>query len=157
MIRRFPRTRLLVSLLAALLCGCDKTPTSSLPVTHMRLGSKDFTLEIATTPEQQAIGLMHRDSMAQDHGMIFVFPDEIQRAFWNEHVHFSLDLIFLDSNGTIVSIKQLQAWSTDNVPSDAAARYAIELNAGVAQSVGLAVGTRLSIPSDILGPAPTGR
>ncbi len=148
---------LILSLLAALLCACNKTPTSSLPTTQMQLGSKDFTLEIARTPEQQAIGLMHRENMDQDHGMIFVFPDEIERVFWNQHVHFSLDLIFLDSNGTIVSLKQLQAWSTDNVPSGAPARYAIELNAGIVQNLGLTVGTRLSIPRDILGTSATTR
>ena len=134
--------------------GCDKKSDSSLPITQMQIGNETFNLEIATSSKDQEIGLMHRDHLDTDHGMIFVFPDEQVRDFWNHEVHFSLDLIFLNSAGDVVSIKLLQAWNERSVSSDVPAKYAIELNAGTADKIGLKVGAHLTVPPDALNPPP---
>jgi uncharacterized membrane protein (UPF0127 family) len=136
--------------LIAALIGCDQRPASSLPVTRMQIGSETFNLEIATSFHDQEVGLMHRDQMDSDHGMIFIFPDEAERSFWNHDVHFSLDLIFLDAGGTVVSVKRLDAYSERGVSSDAKAKYAIELNAGTAKRINLKSGMQLALPPEAL-------
>jgi uncharacterized membrane protein (UPF0127 family) len=133
--------------------GCDKVSDNSLPVTQMQIGSGTYNLEIATTSEEQTVGLMHRDHLDPDHGMIFVFPDEQGRDFWNHDVHFPLDLLFLTSGGDIASIKHMDAWSERDTPSDVPAMYVIELNAGTAAKLGLKVGDHLDIPKDARSPA----
>jgi uncharacterized membrane protein (UPF0127 family) len=84
--------------------------------------------------------------------MIFPSSDEKERVYWNHDVHFPLDLIFLDGSGAVVSIKRLETFSDRNVSSDAAAQYAIELNAGSAQRLHVEVGQHLEIPKEALRP-----
>jgi hypothetical protein len=144
--------RHLIFFLLLWVAGCGRTSPTVLPTTHMQIGGQDFSLEIATTPHEQEVGLMHRDYLGADQGMIFPSSDEKERVYWNHDVHFPLDLIFLDGSGAVVSIKRLETFSDRNVSSDAAAQYAIELNAGSAQRLHVEVGQHLEIPKEALRP-----
>jgi hypothetical protein len=138
-------------LLIAALAGCEHRQ-SDLPVVSMKIGSKSFDIEIASTPVAQETGLMKRDSMPADHGMIFVFPDEQLREFWMKNTRFPLDIVFLDTSGKVVSIKQMRAYDQHTTSSDAPARFAIELNDGAAVNAGISAGDRVTIPSQVLKP-----
>jgi len=152
-VKHRPAAILAVFLLLLAPAGCDwKSADSSLPVTRMKIGPETFNLEIATSQRDQELGLMHRDGMASDHGMIFPFPDEQVRSFWNHDVRFNLDLIFLDAGGAVVSIKTLEAYNEKAVSSDVIAKYAIELNAGTAKRIHLSVGDRLEVPKEARNP-----
>jgi hypothetical protein len=134
--------------------GCDwKSSDSSLPVTRMKIGSEEFNLEIAVSDHDQELGLMHRDGMDSDHGMIFPMARQEVQKFWNHDVRFPLDVIFLDSGGRVVSIKRLEPFDERTVPSDVPAKYAIELNAGTVNRLHLSVGDRLEVPKDAVNPA----
>ena len=134
--------------------GCDwKSADSSLPVTRMKIGPENFNLEIATSEHDQELGLMHRDGMDSDHGMIFPLADEKVQTFWNHDVRFNLDLIFLDAGGAVVSLKHLEAYNEKGVSSDVIAKYAIELNAGTVDRIHLKLGDRLEVPKDAVNPA----
>jgi uncharacterized membrane protein (UPF0127 family) len=131
-----------------LLCGCAKvaTPTHSLTTATMKIGHETFTLEIANRDEERYRGLMYRDSMPRDHGMIFVFPDTAPRSFWMKDTRIPLDILYLDTNGVVVSIHQMKPYDLSGVHSDKPAKYAIELNQGAADRAGVKVGDRLDIP-----------
>ncbi len=145
--------RIFISLLFAVaLIGCDRTPVSSLPVTRMRIGAESFNLEIATSFHDQTVGLMHRDHLDPDHGMIFPLPEEKEQIFWNHDVHFPLDVVFLSGKGDIVSIVRLEAFNDRGVSSQVPAKYAIELNAGTAARLKLKPGDHLDVPKDALAP-----
>lgn len=132
--------------------GCkDQAPAAApaaggIPTTQMKIGSRMFTLEIARTEDQQQTGLMRRDSMPADHGMIFVFGDDQVRNFWMKNTRFPLDIVFADARGKIVSVHQMAAFDESNTSSDSPARYAIELNKGLAADVGVKPGDMLEIP-----------
>jgi hypothetical protein len=129
--------------------GCSSSqPASALPTTNMHLGKADFVIEIANTDPVRMHGLMERDSMPNNHGMIFVFPDEQPREFWMKNTRFPLDIAYLNSAGQIVSIKQMKAYDLTGVPSDGAAKYAIELNLGIASAAGLKPGDHIDIPPE---------
>ncbi len=133
--------------------GCDtESPPTPLPTTSMHLGQANFTIEIANTDPTREFGLMKRDTMPPNHGMIFVFSDETPRSFWMKNTRIPLDIAFLDHNGQVVSIKQMKAYDLTSVPSDAAAKYAIELNLGAAQAAGLKVGDHVDIPTEAREP-----
>lgn len=134
-------------LLAVLTGGCQQS-SSGLAVVPMRIGSRTFHLEIAATGDAQKTGLMERDSMPDDHGMIFVFGEEGPREFWMKHTRFPLDIIFVNTAGVVVSIKQMEAYDLNITASDKPARYAIELNKGAAESASVKVGDQLSIPPE---------
>jgi uncharacterized membrane protein (UPF0127 family) len=130
------------------LAGCGRTSPTALPTTHMNMNGQDLVLEIATSPHEQELGLMHRDFLGQNQGMIFPFTEMKMRDFWNHDVHFSLDLIFLDGSGSVVSIKRLEAYNESDVSSGVPAQYAVELNAGAAERLHIAVGQHLAIPAE---------
>ncbi|HWB53657.1 MAG TPA: DUF192 domain-containing protein [Tepidisphaeraceae bacterium] len=131
-----------------LLGGCAATqPADGLPTVQMTIGSRTYTLEIANTVATQERGLMRRDSMPSDHGMIFVFATEGPRSFWMHNTRFDLDIIYIAASGKIVSIKHMKAYDETSVPSDGPVKYAIELNAGQAALTGVKPGDVLSIPA----------
>ncbi len=133
-------------LLPCLAGGCSRSQ-SALPVVSMQIGKQSFQIEIAATPESQETGLMKRDSMPDDHGMIFIFPQEKICQFWMKNTRFPLDIVFLNTGGAVVSIHQMVAYDENNLTSsDFPSRYAIELNRGAAAAAGLKVGDVVAIP-----------
>jgi uncharacterized membrane protein (UPF0127 family) len=135
----------LVALLLTAGCVSSSSP-GGLPVTPMRIGSRMFHLEIAGDDASREQGLMERDSMEADHGMIFVFPDCKDRSFWMHHTRFPLDIIFADDHAKVVSIHSMRAYDESNTYSNGPAKYAIELNVGAVAACGVKPGDTLQIP-----------
>ena len=127
---------------------------TDLPIVTVRIGDRDFTLEVADTDPARQKGLMQRDSMPADHGMLFVFPDEQPRSFWMKNTRFPLDIIFLDASGRVDSVKQMRAYDLSSTPSDGPAKYAIELNLGKAAEAGVKKDQVITIPTDVREPRP---
>lgn len=124
-------------------------PTETLVV---RSGDKEytFTVEVASTDRQRARGLMFREEMATDHGMLFVFEGEGDRFFWMKNTPLPLDIIYIDAKGWIVSIAaDTTPFSEDVIPSREPAKYVLELNSGVSAELGLEPGDGVSSPSMI--------
>ena len=130
------------------LFGCNQqtaTP-STLPTVPFVIGSKTYTLEIASTTRVRNKGLMYRDSMPEDHGMIFIFAGETSQSFWMHNTRIPLDILYLDATGRIVSIHRMEAYDEHSTTSKAPAKYAIELNAGQARAAGTKEGDVLNLP-----------
>ena len=127
--------------------GCaGAAPKSDLPTVRMKIGDRTFTLEVAATPASRERGLMFRESMPDDHGMIFVFPDEAMRRFWMMNTKIPLDIIYINAARKIVAIKPMKPHDLIGVTSDEPAKYAIELNKDMARKIGVKVGDVLEIP-----------
>jgi uncharacterized membrane protein (UPF0127 family) len=136
----------LLALLLAAGCGGSATSPSGLPMTAMQIGSRTYQLEIAADDASREHGLMERDSMESDHGMIFVFPDCQDRSFWMHHTRFPLDIIFADDHDKVVSTQSMKAYDESSTYSKGPAKFAIELNVGEAASCGVKPGDTLQIP-----------
>jgi uncharacterized protein len=113
------------------------------------LKAKTFTVEQANDPASQQRGLMFRDSMPADHGMLFNFTDEEPRVFWMKNCHMPLDILYFDKNYKLVSVQQrVPACRSDpcpQYPSERPAQYVLELNAGTADKLGVKPGDALSV------------
>jgi uncharacterized membrane protein (UPF0127 family) len=115
----------------------------------VEIGGKRFTVEVADTQEKQALGLMFRDEMAEDHGMVFVFPNEAPRSFWMKNCRIALDIMYFDKDLKMVSASlntpPCRTESCPSYPSKAPAQYVLELNAGMAERLGIGVGDQLTL------------
>jgi len=157
---RRPSIPFLLPLLSVLLIGlsnCDQqtaTSPSGLPMVSMKIGSQTLNLEVAATDSSREHGLMERDSMPSDHGMIFIFDADTTEPFWMHHTRFPLDILFLDQTGKIVSIANMKAYDESSTFSKGPYRYAIELGSGVAAATGVNAGDALTLPK-LPSPPPT--
>ena len=115
----------------------------------VELKGQRFSIEIAENDATREHGLMDRESMPQDHGMLFVFQDDAPRAFWMKNCKFPQDMLFFDADRRLVSVQHdVPACTADPCPpysSGAPARYVLELNAGQARKLGLAPGDEMQI------------
>lgn len=103
-----------------------------------------FTVELASTAREQEIGLMHRNTMAEDHGMLFDFHEVRRASFWMRNTFIPLDMIFIRANGEIEAIKD-NAVPHSEVPigPQAPVRAVLELVGGAAQKMGIKPGDRV--------------
>ena len=101
-------------------------------------GRYEFEVEIADEPQEQAVGLMHRESMPPRHGMLFDFGVSRMVTMWMRNTILSLDMIFIREDGTIARIaERTTPYSETVIPSGEPVRYVLELNAGMARMIGL--------------------
>ncbi|MFB6190661.1 MAG: DUF192 domain-containing protein [Candidatus Nanohaloarchaea archaeon] len=113
-------------------------------------GNVTLTLEVADSPEEWERGLMERQRLAENHGMLFVFPGERRRVFWMKNTYIPLDIIFIDAHGQVINVEQ--ATPEPGVPedeltlyrSDAPAKYVVEVNQGFAEKNGIGPGSQFS-------------
>ncbi len=106
-----------------------------------------ITAELAVTEEQRQQGLMYREGMKENQGMLFIFEDEDIYSFWMKNMRFSLDILWLDASRRIVHIEEnVPACPSDPCPSYAPsqpAKYVLELVSGSVKKHGLKLGDRL--------------
>lgn len=101
-------------------------------------------IEIADTDYDTQTGLMYRNYIKEHQGMLFVFKDSRPRSFYMKNTKFPLDLIYLDENKTIVSFQEnAQPLNENSLPSNAPAKYVLEINAGLINNWELEVGDRM--------------
>lgn len=119
---------------------------------RVRLAGKWFIVELATTAEEQSLGLMFRDEMADDHGMLFIFPTENWRSFWMKNTRIALDIFYFDAELKLVSVSEntppCRTQRCPSYPSKGPARYVLELNAGKAKQLGVQPGDVLELDLD---------
>lgn len=157
---------LLPTLLATLLavgCGDDAgvrdapgEPLIAFDTATVRIESGDdtmmLTVELAETDDQRAYGLMERDTLAPDRGMLFVYPAarDSSRGFWMYRTWIPLDIAFLDADGRILDIRQMQPCESPNprvcrlYSPGVAYRGALEVNRGWFAEHGVEVGDRVT-------------
>ncbi|MEL0454743.1 DUF192 domain-containing protein [Flavobacteriaceae bacterium SZ-1-7] len=105
----------------------------------------NLDIEIADTEFDRETGLMYRHNMPNNQGMLFVFEDERPRNFYMKNTEIPLDLIYVAANKKIVSFqKNAKPFDESSLPSNAPAKYVLEVNAGLADTWNLRVGDSLS-------------
>jgi hypothetical protein len=101
-------------------------------------------IEIADTPERREIGLMGRPSVGDDQGMLFVFEERQPLSFWMENTIISLDMVFADADGTILTIhRNTIPYSRESYSSTAPGKFVLEVRGGWCDKFGVNVGDRL--------------
>jgi len=116
---------------------------------YVTLKGSRFTVELAETQEKQALGLMFRDNLPDDHGMLFLFPGEAMRSFWMKNTRIPLDIFYFDGDRKLLSVSEntppCRTQRCPRYPSAGPARYVLELNAGKAAELGVQPGDLLEL------------
>jgi uncharacterized membrane protein (UPF0127 family) len=119
---------------------------------YVELKGKRFTVEVAESQEKQALGLMFRETMPDDHGMVFIFPAEGMRSFWMKNTKIPLDIFYFDEDLKLVNVSEntppCRSSRCPGYPSTGPAKYVLELNAGKAAELGARPGDELKLYLD---------
>lgn len=122
-------------------------PQVTLPVETLFFGDVKLIAEIADSQDERRAGLAHRQHLAKNHGMLFVYTDSLVRYFTMRDTLFDLSIAFLDEAGVILEIQKMQAQASDLYQSKRAARYALEVNRDWFDENALKAGDRMSLPA----------
>ena len=110
-------------------------------------GDHVFTVEIADDPEEITTGLMNRESMDADAGMLFDFGQPREAAMWMKNTLIPLDMVFADSEGVVISVHENAVpGDLTPIPSAGEAQYVLEINGGLAAQLGIAEGSEMQHP-----------
>ena len=104
-----------------------------------------FKVEVADTEEKQTQGLMHRTSMRNDQGMLFIMEEEEIHSFWVDEIYIPLDVVFIDVNKEVVFIaKGTEPKSQEPIRSLSPSQYILQIKAGIADKEDIKVGDRVN-------------
>ncbi|WP_308990491.1 DUF192 domain-containing protein [Mariniflexile litorale] len=148
----------LISILTLSVFACkeDKKPIKQTDISFKKEGelsifklvdstSLKIDIEIADTDFDIQTGLMYRDSMKKNQGMLFVFDDETERYFYMKNTKIALDLVYINGAKKIVSFqKNAKPFDETSLPSNEPAKYVLEVNAGLTDEWSLTVGDSIS-------------
>jgi len=108
-------------------------------------GADTVVAEIAGTAEAREQGLMYRESLGENAGMLFVFDRAEVRSFWMQNTYIPLDIAYLDSSMVIINILAMEPQSTDLYEAEAPTLFALEVNQGWFAAHGIRAGARAEI------------
>ncbi len=127
-----------------LLAACLGTAAhAQLPVTELAVGMHRVQAEVADSMGSRMTGLMHRKSMAQNAGMVFVFEDLAPHCMWMKNTLIPLSVAFIDESGAIINVADMQPHSEQSHCAARPARYALEMNKGWFAQRGIKPGAKL--------------
>jgi uncharacterized membrane protein (UPF0127 family) len=120
--------------------------SSALETTTIGVGSVKLVVEVADDPLERSLGLMYRESLPEERGMLFVYPDEQPRAFWMKNTLIPLSIAFADAKGSIIAIMDMAPDDgRTHYRSPGPAMYALEVNQGWFQRNGVKVGSEIRL------------
>ncbi len=136
---------LLAGLAPARPAGADAAETLRIVTQN---GHFTFDVEIADTPDKRARGLMFRESMAEDAGMLFIFERDQVASFWMKNTEIPLDMLFIARDGRIADMhRNAQPHSLRSIRSKMPVFAVLEINAGLTARLGIRVGDRVEHPA----------
>ena len=164
-LQAFRRCRMaLLLLLAAALAGSDcqsltprgskdRNDLSAMHTIQIAIRNRTtYTAYVADTSETEMLGLMNvtDTELAENQGMIFVFPYDRPLSFWMRNTIIPLDIAYIRSDGTIVKTYTMEPLNEAGYPSIEPARFALEVRGGQFAKHGIAVGDHVTIPAELL-------
>jgi uncharacterized membrane protein (UPF0127 family) len=126
----FRNLRLFAAALAVAGVSHAATPSAGLPTVALSINGHPITAEVAATPAQREMGLMHRFSLRPDHGMVFVFESMQPQAFWMKNTFIPLSIAFIAPDGRIINIDDMAPQDESLHWSRGPALYALEMRKG---------------------------
>jgi hypothetical protein len=135
-----------------LLAFCSREPWAQegkKSLLALTIKGKTIKVEVARTEKEKERGLMFRERLGKDRGMLFVYEGEEIRPFWMKNTRLPLSIAFIDKGGKIVDIQDMEPFSLQTHISVYPAKYALEMNQGWFERNGIKVGDFVKIPPTV--------
>lgn len=130
--------------------SCSSHSNISNNITYeINIHDKKPRVEVAFRQKERTIGLMFRDKLDNDHGMLFIYPQEHNLSFWMKNTRIPLSIAFINSSETITQIEPMAPYSLTSHTSTAKVRFALEMEEGWFRKNGITVGSKVDFPSEI--------
>lgn len=130
-------------LLCLTLCFICTSVQAAMPLMELNIGKHALTAEVAHTDPDRMQGLMHRRMLPENRGMLFVFPNIAHHGMWMMNTYVPLSVAFIDNNGVIINIEDMQPHTRDSHSAKKPVRYALEMNLGWFRKRGIGPGAKL--------------
>ncbi|MFW5688729.1 MAG: DUF192 domain-containing protein [Spirochaetota bacterium] len=139
------RILLLLLLSGVLASGCSQSQERY----GLTIAGQEFLVEVADEPDTRQRGLMERRELDERHGMLFVFPSSEPRSFWMKNTYIPLSIAYIDARFVIREIHDMEPLSLEPVRSRFPAKYALEVNQGAFDRLGIEAGDRLVLSDEL--------
>jgi uncharacterized protein len=130
-------------LAAAAFAVWSSAAVADLPVIVLNIAGHPLTAEVAATDAQRTTGLMHRRMLPENRGMLFVFPEVALHGMWMMNTYVPLSVAFIDRDGTIINIADMQPQTETAHTAARPAQYALETNQGWFAKRGIKAGAKV--------------
>ena len=136
------RAAVIAALCVAAVASAQDGP-QKLAQVRLNAGIHNINAELASTPQQREIGLMFRNAMPANDGMLFVFEQPGQQCFWMRNTLIPLSVAFIGDDGTVVNIDDMKPQTLDSHCSAKPVRFVLEMNEGWFAKRCIKMGSRL--------------
>ncbi|WP_310493113.1 DUF192 domain-containing protein [Dechloromonas sp.] len=133
----------LAGLLFGLTMSAATWAQNAMPIMELSAGFHRIEAEVAANDQNRQVGLMNRKAMPTQRGMLFVFTQENTHCMWMRNTLLPLSVAFMDAEGKIINIEDMQPQTEDNHCARRPARYALEMNHGWFTQRGIKPGVKL--------------
>lgn len=148
--KRIPHLFVMLFISVVVVCSCFEVVCHSEPkrnkVLPINVSGYELEVELAITPEEQILGLMYRDKLEDNEGMLFIFLQEKILSFWMKNTPIPLSIAFIKADGRIVQIESMKPYSLDTHISAEKAKYALEMKEEWFRLHNVKVGNMVKIP-----------
>ncbi len=135
------------------LVACSDASSEKVVIETIQGKHHSFTVELAITDEQRALGLMNRDFLPANHGMLFDFGAPQEVTMWMKNTLIPLDMVFIKEDGLIARVEhKTEPLSTRVIYSGDAVRYVLEVNGGTMETHGIKADDRVILPTMLTAP-----
>ena len=146
---------MVVLLLLNFILGCkensqsikgEKIPQNKSELYDLNFSGVSLKVEVAALPEERELGLMFRNSLKENEGMLFVFKEGSGQRFWMKNTRIPLDIGYLSTSGVLLEVHKAKPYDLSGVPSRSQdIKFVLELNAGGYKKLGIKIGSRISL------------
>ena len=131
--------------------GCSNhSPISNKKTYEVKINEITSHAEVAFTQKGRTIGLMFRDKLDNDHGMLFIYPQEKSLSFWMKNTKIPLSIAFINSEEIITQIDSMTPYSLRSHTSKENVKYALEMEQGWFKKNGIRVGSKVGLSPEIM-------
>ena len=137
-------------LFLVMIAACRSEAAEPAGAMHLTVSQADasqtITVEIAASTSERQQGLMFRQELAEDAGMLFLFPEDSRGGFWMHNTYVPLDIAYIGSDGTVQEIRAAKPLDETALVPAAPYRYVLEVNQGWFERHNMGVGARVTLP-----------